>query len=207
VTRRCAVGLKPLALGSPCVLAVAAALLVAPVLHGRAAARPQATGMPLGQATTSPAGGRRVQPADLLYQGAFRLPLPDWGTATFAYGGTALAFHPARHSLFIVGHDWHQQVAEISIPALRQASSVNELATATLLQPLTEVTEGHMPKVGPSTVKVGGLLPYDGRLLVTAFLYYDGAGSQTVSHFSSGLDLRQQVGLEHGAELLHELRP
>ena len=130
-----------------------------------------------------------VRPENLIYQGAFRLPPGPMGSTSFTYGGTALAFNPARNSLFLVGHDWQQQVTEIAIPEIRRGVSLRRLATATVLQPFADATEGKMAQVGPNTVKVGGLLPYRGQLYLTAYLYYDGSGSQALSHFVSVLDL------------------
>ncbi len=132
---------------------------------------------------------RLLRQSDLVYQGAFRLPSGAVGTSSFAYGGTALAFNAARRSLFLVGHDWHQQVAEVSIPDPRTAMEPAGLAVATVLQPFSDATEGTMGRVGEGNVKVGGLLPYQGRLFQTAYLYYDAAGTQTMSHFVSGMDL------------------
>lgn len=136
----------------------------------------------------TPPGGL-LQYGDLTYQGAFRLPAGTFGSSTFSYGGTALAVNPYGGSLFIVGHDWHQDVAEIDVPAIRIATRVSDLATANVLQPFSDATEGKMSQVGPNNVKVGGLLPYEGQLYLTAYLYYDGTGGQILSHFVSGLDL------------------
>src|SRR5438105_847840 len=61
-----------------------------------------------------------LQPHDLRYLGAFRVPAkPPAGQSwrsSFSYGGTALTYNPQRHSLFLVGHDHQQFVAEIAIP-------------------------------------------------------------------------------------------
>ena len=145
---------------------------------------------------TSQAGGATpvtaplVQSANLVYQGAFRLPPGKFGPSTFEYGGTALAFNPARRSLFVVGHDQGQLVAEISIPEVRTGPSVAFLATASVLQPFADVTEGARSTVNRGdAVKIGGLLPYRGHLYLTAYGYYDAPGAQVVSHFVSGLDL------------------
>jgi hypothetical protein len=129
-----------------------------------------------------------VRASDLVYQGSFRLPLDDFGIATFAYAGSALAFNPARGSLFLTGHDWYQQVAEISAPPADAAN----FPTATLLQPLSDATEGRLSAVNPgdqNAKKIGGLLPYAGNLYITGYSYYDGAATQVLSHFVSGLDL------------------
>lgn len=132
-----------------------------------------------------------LQQSNLTYLGAFRVPLADWGVATFAYGGTSLGFNPAHGSLYLVGHDVYQQVAEISVPAIN-TGPVSTLATATLLQPLTDVTEGRLPQINPTdpnAKKIGALLPYQGQLYVTGWSYYDGAGTQILSHFRSGQTL------------------
>src|SRR6185503_6353404 len=109
----------------------------------------------------------------LVYQGAFRLPPGTFGSSSFAYGGTALAFNSARNSLFVVGHDWQQHVAEITVPAIHNSSNVDDLDTASVLQPFTDPTEGGIDTVDSGTIKVGGLLPYQGQLYLTAYSYYD----------------------------------
>jgi hypothetical protein len=133
--------------------------------------------------------GPLVQSRNLVYEGAFRVPSTIVNDTSLAYGGTAIAFNAEHKSLFIVGHDWHQRVAEISIPEIRSATALQRLETASLLQPFTDMTEGKMGQVGPNTVKVGGLLPYKGQLYLSAYLYYDGAGEQVLSHFVSAPDL------------------
>jgi len=146
---------------------------------------------PIGLHVLSPSG-RLLYQADLTYVGAFRLPSGASGGSSFDYGGTALAFNPERGSLFIVGHDWQQQVAEISVPEVRQAATIALLATATVLQPFADAADGRMRQVESDqgqTVKVGGLLAYRGLLYLSAFVYYDGSGSQKTSHFVSSLNL------------------
>jgi hypothetical protein len=134
-----------------------------------------------------------VAPTDLVYQGAFRLPAGKFGGSSFDYGGAALAFNPARGSLFMVGHDWQQQVAEVTIPPVSPAlTELNSLPTAGVIQPFADATEGLMGSItadARDNVKVGGLLPYQGKLYLSAYVYYDGNGWQTHSHFVSGTDL------------------
>lgn len=133
-----------------------------------------------------------MQPANLVYQGSFRVPHEATGepAVSFTYGGTAMAFNAARGSLFLVGHDQAQLVAEISVPEIRTGATAG-LATATLLQPFADVTEGRKATLypGASNVKIGGLLPYGGALYATVYGYYDGDGAQQLSHFVSGTDL------------------
>ncbi|PYQ79972.1 MAG: hypothetical protein DMG01_07560 [Acidobacteria bacterium] len=154
-------------------------------------AAPKAMHLP-PPAATSPGEGPLVHASNLVYEGAFRLPAGTVNETSFAYGGTALAFNPTRQSLFIVGHDWQQRVAEIAIPDIRSSSSLRALATARVIQPFADATEGAMGKVGPNTVKIGGLLLFRDQLYLSAYLYYDGTGSQLLSHFITSPDLSVQ---------------
>jgi hypothetical protein len=99
-----------------------------------------------GNGTTTPAA-QLIQPANLRYLGAFRLPdradgAPD--AESWDYGGQALTYRPDGDpdgaddgypgSLFGAGHDASHYVSEISIPAPATARAVNELPVATTLQ-------------------------------------------------------------------------
>jgi hypothetical protein len=151
-----------------------------------------------GQPTSAPL----VQQSNLAYKGAFRLPSGTFGGSSFGYGGTALAYNAAKGSLFLVGHDWHQMVAEVKIPQIINSTSLNNLQTATVLQPFTNVTEGHMAEIctgSPNadcqngvyqhSVKVGGLMALGSRLYGAVYAYYDGSIVQSKSHFYSGMTL------------------
>lgn len=144
----------------------------------------------------TPANLRLLGPSDLVYEGAFRLPQGSLGTPdddAFAYGGTALAYNPARDSLFLVGHDWHQLTTEVSIPDAVDSARLSDLPTATMLQKFTEASEGKMFKVdNDDAIKVGGLMAFDGQLYGTAYSWYDADGSQTLSHFVRPLDLSRR---------------
>lgn len=143
-------------------------------------------------------GGRLIEASDLRYVGAFRLPRGSFGAPVhdgFAYGGTALAYHRGQGSLFLVGHDWHQLVAEVRIPSITNARRVDGLATAAVVQPFADVTEGNRGRIKErggvyaATAKIGGLLVHEGKLYGTVFAYYDGASEAALSHFRSGLKL------------------
>jgi hypothetical protein len=131
-----------------------------------------------------------VQEQDLVYTGAFRLPGPTSEKQTFEYGGTALSYWPEHDSLLVVGHDWYQQVAEISIAAPGRAERVDELPRAELIQPLTDILQGKRLTTDGNTtngVKIGGIVPVGKSLVVSAWSYYDaGVVTQTRSHFVTG---------------------
>ncbi len=135
------------------------------------------------------APARLIGPDDLRYEGAFRLPAGASDQESFDYGGTALGWSVERGSLFLVGHDWFQRAAEITVPAAKRGAGVGALATATLRQPLTDVLGSRLREIGEGTVKIGGLLPWNGSLVISAYVYYDAAGVQRRSHFRSALDL------------------
>lgn len=158
--------------------------------------------------TVNPASNSTAEPllhqSNLQYIGAFRVPAVSdplgSGDYTFSYGGTALAFNPANHSLFIVGMPYEQAISEISIPqSIINSTNLNNLATATVLQGPVEV----LPKLpsnplagGTGGVDIGGLTVDNGQLIGTAYISYDAAGSAVVSHFNlSSLNLSSaQVG-------------
>ncbi len=133
-----------------------------------------------------------IQKANLVYQGAFRVPKGTSDASTFDYGGTALGYNPGNKSLYITGHDHVQLSAEVGIPAVVNSTNLNDLATATLLQSHRDATEGKLGKINlsdPNPKKIGGHLVYNGKLIVTGFSYYDGGGTQSTSHFSRPLSL------------------
>lgn len=129
-----------------------------------------------------------LQPSQVVYEGSFRVPTGKFGSSSFAYGGTAIGYNPARDSLYMVGHDWDQAVAEISIPTPSK-SSVGSLPTATVLQSFSDPSEGKAFTVDNGTVKIGGLYVHNGLLIGTAYSFYDAEGNQTLSHFTSTLSL------------------
>src|SRR3989339_46672 len=111
-----------------------------------------------------------IQPSDLVYQGAFRLPGGSNGTS-WLYGGTASTYYPKGDpsgandgypgSLFATGHEWEQQVSEISIPAPVNSRNVNNLNTATTIQPFSNIRGNmfgsfEMPRVGLSYLSKQG---------------------------------------------------
>ncbi len=103
----------------------------------------------------APPSTELIQPSDLSYLGAFRLPGGEDSPQTFAYGGNAMTFNPdgdaGNGSLFIMGHDrqpWGGlpdggQVAELSIPTLVDSHTLDDLNTAAFIQNFANVAEGY----------------------------------------------------------------
>ena len=144
------------------------------------------------QAASSPNTEPLIQPSNLVYEGAFRLPAGTSNQTSFSYAGNGLAYNPANNSLFITGHTWYQETAEVSIPNVVNSTNLNSLTTATLIQPLTDALDGERNSVNPTDPNgknVGGYLVYNGKLIISVFSYYDGNGTQSTSHFVRPLTL------------------
>ncbi len=127
------------------------------------AAQPDAATAPtMASAPSQALPAELIQPDDLVYLGAFRLPSGDEPPQTFAYGGNAMTFNPDNNTLFITGHERiaygavpdGAQVAEVSIPAPSLARNLEELNTAEFVQDFANIFEDHfiefqeIPKVG-----------------------------------------------------------
>jgi hypothetical protein len=109
--------------------------------------------------------GERLDPADIVYRGAFRLPQGGERPLTFAYGGAAMTFNPHGDptgaadgypgALFITGHDRlpygdlpdGDQIAELSIPPPSLERSVSALPQAGFIQDFHNAAAGFFPSL------------------------------------------------------------
>jgi len=156
-----------------------------------------ATGIVLGADKPSSkakkaAGGQAklLHQADLKYRGAFKFPDDRYGESDFHYGGTAITYSPKQDSLFIVGHDHQQAVAEVKIPEIREGG-LSAIATAEVLQPFVRVSTRIPNYTLEDNVKIGGLLVVEDKLVGALYEYYDGDGDAQESHFTlDSLDLK-----------------
>lgn len=123
-----------------------------------------------------------LQLDQLQYLGAFRVPAGKHGLSGFDYGGTALAYCSAHNSLFLVGHDHQQAIAEISIPEPKKVK-IGDLNTAGLLQSFVRIHETIPNFTLEGNVKIGGLMVVGDKLAGTLYEYYDGNANAQDSHF------------------------
>jgi hypothetical protein len=131
------------------------------------------------------AGLPLVQKADMVYQGAFRVPrVPSAGgdAGTFNYAEGAIAYNPAHHSLFLVGFIQQDRVGEIGIPQLINSATIDNLKTAPLLQASADI-RSRIPRRGGDAERIGGLQMVNGKLVATGYIYYDADGRQQTTHF------------------------
>ncbi len=102
----------------------------------------------LGWLNVCHANNIRINPNDLEYKGAFRLPQGSNG-ADWSYSGNALTYFPQGDpkgkndgfpgSLFATGNDTHLLVSEISIPVPKKTKQISKLNTAKTIQPFTNL--------------------------------------------------------------------
>lgn len=109
-------------------------------------------------------GAARLQPSDLVYRGAFRLPGASGGSS-WEWSGDGLAYRPDGDpggaadgypgSLFGIGHDWQHFVSEVSIPApvVSPEKDPADLPRARTLQPFADVRGDLYPDLGTEILR------------------------------------------------------
>lgn len=131
--------------------------------------------------------------------GAFKLP------ADGLQDGGPIAVHPAGNSgagsMFVTGQLASVNssfVCEVTLPTPSASTSIGDLPRATILQALTDATEGTLRQIAPNPVSdstyIGGLFVYDNSLIISAYTYY--AVPQSGSHWKRPLDLSDTGNLQ-----------
>ena len=146
--------------------------------------------------SASPLNEPLAHQSNFQYLGAFRVPVAPSNGNSFSYGGEALTYNPVNNSLFVVGQN--QMVTEISIPqSIVNSTNLSDLSTASYLQPFASILP-KLPSNPAGAGQIGGLMVVNGKLVGTAYVYYDASGSATTSHFvlsSLNLSTAQVSGL------------
>ncbi|MCA9084965.1 MAG: hypothetical protein KDA81_12965 [Planctomycetaceae bacterium] len=150
----------------------------------------------------APLHPQMITPGNFQYLGAFRPPADPGEDVenSFYFGGWAVTYRPDGDpnsqdefpgSLFVLGHEHRQLVAEISIPAPVVSRDITVLPVAQMLQPFGDITAGFRETMtnGSSEIfKVGGMEVVDERLHWTVFKYYNVTGVDYPSHGASSLE-------------------
>lgn len=142
-----------------------------------------------------------IDSSSLEYIGSFNVPqVSDDSGATFAWAGCGIAYNKINNSLFLTGHNHFQLVGEISIPDPVITSSTDDLPESDLIQPVIDITEGHISEVGEGgaalssdnhNIKIGGMLVYDSILIGSSYPYYEDATEAKRSHFKRSINFEQ----------------
>lgn len=133
-----------------------------------------------------------VQASDMLYLGSFSIASSDGSgadTGALTYGGAALSVNPSTQTLLLSGHDWYKRLCEVKIP-----TAIGQVAPVT--QRCADVMEGRSNQIDGDAANLGGTLVWNGRLIVSAYSYYDADASARLSHFASGLNFSQTGDLQ-----------
>ena len=130
-----------------------------------------------------------VYQSNLQYVGAFRVPNYYNSTSQTSYNGQGVAYDSANNGLLLAGYFSDNSIDEVSIPSsIVNSSNLNNLSTATILQPFT-LAYSEIPNVSnllagdSGGTFLGGLQVVNGQLLGTEYNYYDTSFSTEVTTF------------------------
>ena len=149
-----------------------------------------------------------ITPGNFEYLGAIRPPHVQQNDPSFSYGGWGIAYRPDGDSegpndgypgsLFLLGHQNQQMVAEVSIPApvTSKLKLADDLPVADILQPFDDITDGILEEFTAGSTEafhIGGLLVTNNLLHWTMHKYYNVANIDYPSHGTSGLKTRMSL--------------
>lgn len=140
----------------------------------------------------APVPALAVQPAklpllhlsDIQYEGAFRLPAATYGTSSLNYSEGPLEYNSVNHSIFIVGHAHHQNIAEFAVPEIVKSTVLSDLSMASApIQQFTPIlnraTDGNPQAID----RIGGMefININGgqQLIINGYEYYDAPGDNS----------------------------
>ncbi len=116
--------------------------------------------------------------SEFSYEGAFRLPASRFGVSDLNYSQGPIEYNKTNHSLFVVGHNHQQAIAEFSIPPLVKSSVISDLNMASApIQDFSYVLSRMSGGNSQNLNRIGGMKVIEGpnglELLVNAHEYYD----------------------------------
>ena len=115
---------------------------------------------------------------ELSYAGAFALPVAKNNVSSLNYASGVIEVN--GDSLFIVGHDHHNAVAEFGIPELVNSTRIADLKSATARQSFVSVLD--KAASNPESLdEIVGLEVVDGKLVINAVEYYDAPADNQLS--------------------------
>lgn len=126
-----------------------------------------------------------LQLENIVYEGAFRLPANKFGGSSLNYSQGPLEYNRDNHSIFIVGHAHHQNIAEFSVPRLVKSNSISALPMASSpLQEFSGLLERTNDGNPENLDRIGGMEyigTNGGQLIVNCYEYYDAPGDNTLT--------------------------
>ena len=136
--------------------------------------------------------GTLLQEANLVYEGAFRVPQGNLGGDSsiwsFGRGGDGITYNAASNTLILFGSVSENYAIEISIPTPVDSTDITALNSASVVQVPGDIANSQWNNLNLDHTAVsnggapGSLLVYDGELIGNAYAFYP--GSSTVAHLS-----------------------
>lgn len=147
--------------------------------HGPPAVAPQTPNPPPGRVLPSslpPAQQALLEGGDLRFLGTITLPEDDGRGVTLTYGGHALGMAADGQSLYY-SCVYGTKAARVSVPDVG--------GRATLLEPCVELAHlNELDPNDPNGKRLGGLLAWNGRLVLSGYAVYDAGRAVTKSHWA-----------------------
>ena len=133
--------------------------------------------------SNSPTGSLRAMSFDeISYVGAFTLPSDNFGDSSLNYAQGVMEVNDG--SLFIVGHDHDDAIAEFFIPDLTASFDINSLMSAGApIQQFSSVLNRIANGNSEDLDQITGLEVVDGSLVVNAIEFYNAPADNTTTTF------------------------
>lgn len=136
-------------------------------------------------ATEDPMQQPLLQLSDITYQGAFRLPAATFGSSSLNYSEGPIEYNPTNHSIFIVGHNHQQEIAEFPVPVLVKSDRLEALEMVIApIQSFTSVLDRTDDSNPQNLDRIGGMeyvATTPPQLVVNCYEYYDAPGDNTLT--------------------------
>lgn len=154
--------------------------------------------------TDFPGSGNLINPADIAYLGAFKLPA-DTENSNWNYRSGGLAYYPKgdpdnidndylyKGSLYATGHTYDRYAAEISIPEPLIADSYDQLPTAQTIQDFHLIEPENSMQVSYAYVGLT-YLPQNEKFYSTFYYWYNVSFTKRITHGAFEPDFSQVYG-------------
>ena len=137
----------------------------------------ETTPEPTPQPDTKPGQLPRVGIKALEYAGAFRVSSSKQGESSINYSNNAMAYNEKNNSLYIVGHNHQQAIAELEIPKIVKSTKLSALAEAKkFLQPFYKIHGRFTSGVTLNYFAIKGMYFHNNKIIAHYLNWYDAAG-------------------------------
>jgi hypothetical protein len=117
---------------------------------------------------------------DLSYNGAMRIPLATYDESRIAYANGTFVVDSVKNSLYVVGHQHHQAIAEFHIPGFEITQAIEGLPMAPApIQGFSKVLDRAPTGNDQKLDRITGLELIKGSLVINAATAYDGNADNT----------------------------